>query len=41
MTETCAPMEQYKNEVKLRRKYFNMVPQLKGNIRPCAAVGCR
>jgi hypothetical protein len=35
MTENCAPMEQrnLKKEVKLRRKYFNMVQLLKGNMR--------
>ena len=37
ITENSVSIEQYKNEVKLRRKYFNMVQQLKGNIR----VYCR
>jgi kinesin family protein C2/C3 len=37
ITENSVSIEQYRNEVKLRRKYFNMVQQLKGNIR----VYCR
>jgi hypothetical protein len=34
-TENCAPMEQrnLKKEVKLRRKHFNIVQQVKGNMR--------
>jgi hypothetical protein len=37
ITENSVSIEQYKNEVKLRRKYFNMVQQLKGNIRVYAS----